>query len=520
MDSTTQPILEGFLALRDNSSRRAAFNGILDNLTSHEIREVKSRLETMTFQCDLLDKLPLELVTVLVKYLDLAELVLLRRVSKRWRAMLSSTIVITAAIRCHMGKSVIQPDFILADFDALIKKRLRAERGMPAIVATIPYDLPPEIDDELNRDGISYCNGVCAWIEQSTDRTTIFMVDLPSGKTRTLTTVNREGFTHVQVSDTLVSATSTRGYCHVWNIPKEEHKSFRIPSLQFAHYISIGSKVMLSYADSVLHFCFDSGVARVIKIRPFILLLSPHAKEDGFFVVCIRRKNGNDSQLREDGSLLWKYHHFQIQKFSVHENKFICTWEQYRELPFRDEKLWGFQCEPGDTTLPCRASLRCGQSSALLGYYTTESDRTRNQTDDLPLQDGVEYGSLSLSFEANDRITVHFRPAGLNFESPHANLDYSAQGRGLIYCFEEHNLSKKTILHIGCEFSELSHVRNTKACRFASSHALLFPDERSCTSVLGDGDFVIFPTNGEVWIWCFDDTWLPSGIPHMRITTW
>ncbi|KGO68355.1 hypothetical protein PITC_065400 [Penicillium italicum] len=301
MDSTTQPIVAGFMALRDKSSRRAVFNEIIDHLTSHEIREMKSRFEMMTFQCDLLDKLPLELVAMLVEYLELADLILLRRVSKRWCGLLSSTKVITAAISYHMGKSVIKPDFTLADFNALIQKRLRAERGMPAVVATIPYGLSSNIHDELNRDGISYCNGVCVWIEESTDRTTIFMVHLPTGKNRTLTTANREEFTHVQVSDTLISATSVRGYCHVWNMPKEEYKSFRIPSLQFAHYISIGSKVMLSYADSVIHFCFDSGVARSIKIRPFILLLSAHAEDDGFSVVCVRRKDGNDFQQQKDG---------------------------------------------------------------------------------------------------------------------------------------------------------------------------------------------------------------------------
>lgn len=111
-----------------------------------------------------------------------------------------------------MGKSVIKPGSTPAAFDALIKKRLRAERGMPAVMATIPCYLSRDIDDALNRDSISYCNGVCAWIDEFTDRTTIFTVDLPSGKNRALTTANREEFSHVQVSDTLVSATSVRGY--------------------------------------------------------------------------------------------------------------------------------------------------------------------------------------------------------------------------------------------------------------------------------------------------------------------
>ncbi|KAJ6124979.1 hypothetical protein N7471_012296 [Penicillium samsonianum] len=520
MDAPTQPLLAGFMALRDNSSRRAVLSEILDNLNSYEIREVKSRFETMTFQCDLLDKLPIELVAMLAEYLNLADLIFLRRVSKRWRELLSSTIVVTTAVRYHMGKNAIKPDFTPADFDALIKKRIRVERGMPAVVATIPNSLSLDFESEPNRDGISCLNGVCAWIEESTDRTTIFMVHLPTGKNRTLTTANREEFTHVQVSDTLVSAISVRGYCHVWNMAKEQYKSFRIPSLQFAHYISIGSKVMLSYADSVVHFCFDSGVARSINIGPFILLLSVHAEEDGFSVVCVRRKNGNNIQPWKDGDLFWEEHHLQTQKFSVHDNKFICIWEQYRELPFRHDELWGFQCDPEDTTSPYKECLRPGQSSALLEYHTLETYRSRYPTDDPPLRNKFEFGSLSLSLEADDQITVHFHPNELDFRYPHANLDYSARGPGLIYCFGESRFSTEMELHIGCEFSELSHVRDAKACRFKSMHTAVFPANRSCTLVLGDGDFVLFPSGDKIWIWCFNEAWLPSGIPNMRIATW
>jgi hypothetical protein len=112
-----------------------------------------------------------------------------------------------------MGKSVIKPDYCtLADFDALIKKRIQAEGGVPAVVATIPNNLSPDFEGGLNRDGISCFNGVCAWIEESRDRTTIFMAHLSTGQNRTLTTANREELTHVQVSDTLVSAISVRGY--------------------------------------------------------------------------------------------------------------------------------------------------------------------------------------------------------------------------------------------------------------------------------------------------------------------
>ncbi|KAJ5228586.1 hypothetical protein N7489_009294 [Penicillium chrysogenum] len=521
MDSPTQPILAGFMALRDSSSRRAVFNDILDKLSPHEIREVKSRLEPITFQCDLLDKLPIELVAMLAKYLDLVDLILLRRVSKRWRELLSSTIVLTTAIGYHMGKSVIKPDYCTsAGFDTLIKKRIQAERGVPAVVATIPNNLSPDFEGGLNRDGISCFNGVCAWIEESKDRTSIFMVHLPTGQNRTLTTVNREEFTHVQVSDTLLSAISVRGYCHVWNMPKEQYKSFRIPSLQFVHCVSIGSKIMLSYADSVVHFCFESGIARYIKIGPFILLLSVHAEEDGFSVVCARRKNGDNIQPWQDGYLHWEEHHLQTQKFSVHDTRFVCIWEQYHELPFRHDEYWGFQCKQEKATRPYRVCP--GQSSTLLEYCTDGygASISRYRTDDPYPRYDFEHGSFSLSLEADDLITVYFRPEELDFRYPHANLDYSARGPGLIYCFEDHPFSTKMKLRIGRESPEVSYGPGTRACRFESLRTVRFPDNRSCTSVLGDGDFVLFPSGDKIWIWCFDEAWLPSGIPSMRIGTW
>ncbi|OQE39295.1 hypothetical protein PENCOP_c007G07105 [Penicillium coprophilum] len=502
MASPTKTVLKGFMALRDSSSRRAVINGIIDSLTSHEIREVKNRLESMTFQCDFLDKLPLEVVAMLAEHLGLADIILLRRVSQRWHELLSSTIVTTTAIKSHMGGNIINSDSP-ADLDALIRKRIRAERGQPAVVVTIPNNLSRDLKNDPNRDGISCFNGVCAWIEESTDRTTIFVVHLPTGKSRTLTTDNREKFTHIEVSDTLVSATSVRGYCHVWHMSTEQYKSFRIPSLQFTHYISIGSKVVLGYTDSVVHFCFDFGVARFVKLVPFILLLSVHAEEDAFTVVSARREYGDNTQPWENGALFSDEHHLMIHKFSVHENTFICTSERYRELPFISEDAWELQREPEDTK-PYRECLRPGQSSILLvnSLMVSYSD------------------TLSLSLEADDQITVHFHTPELGFKNRHTNLDYSARGPGLYYSLVDLGISTKTQLCIGCEFPEPTHALDTKGRQFTPRYIVDFPPNRTCNSVLGDRDFVIFPSDDKIWIWCFDEEWLPSGVPDMRIAIW
>jgi hypothetical protein len=176
-----------------------------------------------------------------------------------------------------------------------------------------------------------------------------------------------------------------------------------------------------------------------------------------------------------------------------------------------------FQCKQEKATRPYRECP--GQSSTLLEYCTDGASISRYRTDDPYPRHDLEYGSFSLSLEA-DLITVYFHPTELDFRYPHANLDYSARGPGLIYCFEDHPFSNKMKLRIGCESSEVPHGPGTKACRFESLRTVCFPDNRSCTSVLGDGDFVLFPSGDKIWIWCFDEAWLPSGIPSMRIATW
>lgn len=134
------------------------------------------------------------------------------KVSKLWYGMLTSTTVLSTAAGSFKGNNVIQSGTSQEMLEKLILKRVRAENAMPAVVATFPNNLSTSILNDAERDAISIFNGVCAWIEESTNRTSIFLLHLQSGKTSNLTTENREGLTHIKVSDTLVSAVSIRGY--------------------------------------------------------------------------------------------------------------------------------------------------------------------------------------------------------------------------------------------------------------------------------------------------------------------
>jgi hypothetical protein len=281
-------------------------------------------------------------------------------------------------------------------------------------------------------------------------------------------------------------------------MPKEQYKSFRIPSLQFAHYISIGSKVVLSYEDTVVHFCFDSGVARSVRIGPFILLLSVHAEEDAFTVFSLRRKDRDHIEQSKDAQLRSDEHHLKAQKFSVLENKFIRSWVRYRELPFRDGSLWQIRAKPGDPQA-LNKRLRPGQSSALL----SNSHGMNRRLD-----------SISLSHEADDQITVHFHPVEMDRMTQHVDLDYSAGGPGLSYYFEDSYALGEARLCIGREIPELTDVIDAKGYRFQHTRTVDFPNDWPPMSISGDGDFVLMPEHEKIWIWCFDEAWIPFDNPY------
>lgn len=64
------------------SLTRHSYQGMLCSLNSQEIRDIKSILQKVTLQCDILGRLPLDLVCLVVRYLDVRDIFLQRRVRR------------------------------------------------------------------------------------------------------------------------------------------------------------------------------------------------------------------------------------------------------------------------------------------------------------------------------------------------------------------------------------------------------------------------------------------------------
>ncbi|KAJ5996460.1 hypothetical protein N7522_008120 [Penicillium canescens] len=471
-----QAMLDNFLALK-TSDRRKTVNAILNALTVDEKRDLKRKMDNVTFQVDIWGSLPPELRDLVVKDLNLHDLFVLRRVSKLWNKTLSSPSVLRSAYMYATitGKHVL--DTLPAEHvERWIKRRTKAEQGRPFAVGKLLVS-PDHLDTEDEQ--MSYANGMFAWVDTGTDKSSICLVHLTTGEKRHFTTDNRETLGNIHVSDTLVAAISMRGYCHVWEIMTGTHQSFRLTSLSFHHFLTHGVKVMISYEDNIIHFCFATGIARTFAIEGLICSASLHKSDDEVSLICIRDKTGHGPELSKAD------YHLQVEKYTVDTNVFIRTWSRYEELPFQD----GVYRRLGpDETL--RAYQ--GQVSSMLYPYERTNPR------------------LYLSLTDSDQIAVHRMPV---LPGHIEDMDVAWFDQGMAF-FTQLQFGGTRHVNIGVGRESLSSPSSSGTLSYELTLARLLPHPPQLDSVhriwAGDG-FFLYLGHSEVWVWCFDEDWNPSG---------
>jgi hypothetical protein len=199
----------------------------LSQLRRDEWREVKERAAETSFSCDILGKLPVEIASLVAFHMNLADLVVLQRVSmpistnnhwtkhpqvsRRWKEVLSSSFVQGSAVRSFMGpESSAQINDHTSPFQ-LIKKRVRMERGQPTSKFKLRSPFALEHDILIQSGGVGYCNSIYAWLDGTTGRTSISLLNLRTGKSDQVTTENREQLSEINISDKIIAAISIRG---------------------------------------------------------------------------------------------------------------------------------------------------------------------------------------------------------------------------------------------------------------------------------------------------------------------
>ncbi|KAJ0422553.1 hypothetical protein BJY00DRAFT_69841 [Aspergillus carlsbadensis] len=265
MISDIQEIVTRFKQLGTSSARHLAIHQIIDQLSPCEWRDVKERINARSFQKDIFGALPLEIAVQVTQSLTLAEMHLLRRVSRRWHDVLSSKAACNATYREYTGNKLnhLDTDF-KSTFARYSEHRLRIERGDPRDLSRIV--LPPMNDEELLT--LDYSDGQFAWTTDS--GTTIVVYNLITGGKQCFCTKNRERLGMVRLSQSTVAAITVHGYCHVWSTLTDEVYSARLPNTDISHFSLAGFRIAVCFYTagnddgSVMHYNLQSRTSHTI----------------------------------------------------------------------------------------------------------------------------------------------------------------------------------------------------------------------------------------------------------------
>lgn len=353
---------------------------------------------------------------------------------------------------------------------------------------------------------VGYSNGICAWLNWSNNGESLVLFHLASQTRTTLTTENRETLNEIRLSNRLVAAVARGGYCHVWNLETQEHKSFRIPSLKYRHFLVHGFNVAFSFErenadrishgvrfdENVIHWNFNEGFARNASIENNIVLLALHASEAQFTVTQLRASgtkeeaDGNAmSFLRgsSDPVHAAKYQLF-TQKFALNSSgDFHCKSSREQELPL--DKMAGY--EWFYRRWHCH-EIHPGESAAVLvaqgDLFTARSERLR-----------VDQGKLYFSSGLMDDVEI--------------NMLRHETGIAAVACIDQDILYAVSDSPLNLLVLKPKTIANPTVVR--SWHEFGIKGDRrdlwECKWISGDSRFVVFSDdhNRELMAWVFDE---------------
>ncbi|RAH40056.1 F-box domain protein [Aspergillus brunneoviolaceus CBS 621.78] len=245
--TTIQQIISLFNNLSTNSARRAAYHELLNQLNSTEWCDLRACIKQRTFQKDILGESLPEIALQIVQHLSVSDLHVLRRVSRRWHALLSSASTKRTVYRQWTNNS--STHLTTTEITRYAQRRLYLERGQPVAAAAAQravkvIDGQPNPHSAPTPNTFAYAHGRFAWL-RSPD---LLVVHSIRNSTRQqFCTENRDRFRLVGISNSVVVATSTRAYCHVWDLETEEHAWFRIPSLNVTGFAVRDNTVAVAY---------------------------------------------------------------------------------------------------------------------------------------------------------------------------------------------------------------------------------------------------------------------------------
>lgn len=430
----------------------------------------------------------MELVCKVAEHVDLADLFVLQRVSRQWRSLLSSPLLQRAAIRSVMAVDLPQQNLELDNIKAMIQQRLRAERGNPERSYRLDTMMASIQSEASAVSRIGYSHGIFAFISLSHNEASVARLNLDSGVVDYLTTEDRDSLTQIGVSQQLIAAVSRRGYCHVWDLRSGEHRSFRLSSLHYTHFVVHGLKVTVVYRTYAIHWGWDSGIARTIKLDTYPVMVALHPTEDQVTIARV----GEDVYYGAQKVILNKNCHMIVEQFAASgTDEFRRKYSQRQRFPLDDRGKLPY---PDNLELldPLMAQeIYPGQSSILM--VTKESSAH------------VWWGlwfSLENNTVVTHRVTTHLAPIAR----------VRCMGEGLLYA-SHHNEKGQRLLILDSTYTTPASPEDMRECWHATSRDIPIVES---FWILGDSDYGLFMSESALHVWCFrNPLWTPNTSEHI-----
>ena len=193
-------------------------------MTHQQIRELRSAIEEVDLHCDVIAKLPLELSQMILQYLPIHQIFQARRVSSKWRQILSSAQTVEPLLRSWFPKGDVGlglrfPEGISSESIASLKaEHVDAYRtGHAFTYATYEWDC---FTYDFAPGYVAYAEGFMAWVagEQSS---LVKTLDLKTGHQESFLLEDEAKINDIAISSSIVVALTSEG-CHVWNLTTGE----------------------------------------------------------------------------------------------------------------------------------------------------------------------------------------------------------------------------------------------------------------------------------------------------------
>lgn len=215
-------------------------------LSHQQIRELRTTIEELDFHCDIIAKLPLEISQLILQYLPLYQIFRARRVSPKWRQVLSSAYTEELLLqdwypKCDVDQDLQTPTGLSAKSVASFKaEHIDAYRTGHAFgYARHEWDRSAY---NVNLHLVAYADGVMAWVDKRDY--SVKLLDFQTGEKWSFMPEARNSLYAIAMSSSMVAVLGL-ARCDIWTFRTGDHYSLRFPSARSKIAVSGESLVIV-----------------------------------------------------------------------------------------------------------------------------------------------------------------------------------------------------------------------------------------------------------------------------------